>query len=159
MSRSRIPARSPARPMRRALPFVVAAVIAALGPACAGDTCTLLGCDDDTIITYPPGLVDGAYDLDVVGASTSYHARCLGPVPPGGTPNSPELSCDAEGFELMVGAATSDRTLRVTITDVDSETELAVDVEVAADAVDEFAPNGPDCAPVCIVRNGALMIR
>ncbi|MBX7083833.1 MAG: hypothetical protein K1X88_31780 [Nannocystaceae bacterium] len=124
--------------------------------SCQDDACTEIGCSDTTVITYPVGLVDGPYDLDLVAETGSWHARCLGAPPPEGPPNDEGLDCDRDGFELEVPPGTSARTLVVTIVDVDTQTTLLDAVAVAADAVGEDMPNGPGCEPTCFVRNGQV---
>lgn len=126
--------------------------------ACADDECTEIGCYDQSVVSLPPGLVEGPYDIEITGFATPLHARCLQPAAPEAAENSPEVECSQSTFEINVAPGTSVREIQVTITDVDTEDVLASNVVVALDAVDESTPNGPDCPPICFVRNGALVV-
>jgi hypothetical protein len=125
---------------------------------CVDDACTEIACEDSSVVSLPVGLVDGPYDLEVVAGDVTHRARCLQPASPEATENSPDLDCDASSFELGSPAGTSTREIVVTITDVDTQTVLAQGAPVMLDAVGEQTPNGPDCPPVCFVRNGALAV-
>jgi hypothetical protein len=138
--------------------LVAIAALAMPMSACAEDECTLIACFDQSIVSLPPGLVQGPYDIVVTGTPTQLSARCLQPAAPEAADNSPELECSATQFELNVSPGTSVREIQVTITDVDTQEVLAANVVVALDAVDEQMPNGPDCPPICFVRNGALVV-
>jgi hypothetical protein len=137
--------------------FLSLAIVSLL-VACADDECTLIGCYDQSIVSLPAGLVEGPYDILITGTPTPLQARCLQPASPEAAENSPEIECSTTTFELNVAPGTSVREIQVTITDVDTEEVLAADVVVALDAVDESTPNGPDCPPICFVRNGALVV-
>lgn len=142
-------------------PFAFSPVLLAvlLPSGCAiDDACTEIACSDRSVVSLPPGLVEGPYDLEVTGTDTMLHARCLQPAAPEAAENSPELDCDTATFEITSEAGTSVREIQVTIIDVDTETTLAAAVTVALDAVDEETPNGPDCPPICFIRNGALVV-
>lgn len=139
-------------------PLVVATTLFWLCGGCLDDACTEIACSDTSVVSLPPGLVDGPYDLEITGTGTTLRARCLQPAAPEAASNSPELDCDASTFEFTAPAGTSVREIQVTIVDVDTEATLAAAVTVALDAVAEDTPNGPDCPPICFVRNGALVV-
>lgn len=126
--------------------------------ACVDDACTEIACEDSSVVGLPVGLIDGPYDLEVVAGDVTYRARCLQPASPEAAESSPELDCDAATFELRSAAGTSTREIRVTITDVDTEMLLVEGASVMLDSVGEETPNGPDCPPICFVRNGALTV-
>jgi len=136
--------------------IVAAAMVLMCG--CAEETCTQIGCGDTSIVTFPRGLVEGPYDLEVTAMGTTWRARCLQPASAEAVENSIELECDANTFELTLPAGTSPREVQVTVVDVVSETVLIAAVTVALDAVSEDTPNGPDCPPICFIRNGAVVI-
>jgi hypothetical protein len=125
---------------------------------CVDDPCTELACSDSSVVSLPAGLLDGPYDLEITGTEPPLRARCLQPASPEAAENSPELECNASTFEITSPAGTSVREIQVTIVDVDTETTLAAAIPVALDAVGEDTPNGPDCPPLCFVRNGALVV-
>ena len=122
---------------------------------CADDECTLIGCDDTSVVSFPPGLVVGPYDLVIDAEVGQITARCLQPAAPEAADNPPELDCDREGFTITGGDFARMRELQVTVIDVANEETLA-SATVPADVVDEQSPNGPECPPTCFVRNGAL---
>ncbi len=137
---------------------VVATLGVLLFAGCVDDACSEITCGDRSVVTFPPGLIEGPYDLVITGPATTLQARCLQPAAPEAAENSPELKCDASSFEVTVEPGLSVRELGVTIIDVDSEVTLVAAVTVPVDAVDEETPNGPDCPPICFVRNGALIV-
>lgn len=133
--------------------------LAGLVPACAGETaCTELGCESEAIVTFPAGLVSGAYDLVLEGEGPTVAARCLDPSAPETAENPEGLECDAGGFQLH-GDLANQRELVVTVIPyVDGEPGEPVTDTVRLDAVEEITPNGPDCPPLCVVRNGQLRL-
>jgi hypothetical protein len=139
-------------------------LLAALGPlfvvpSCnAEGGCTELDCDHESVVTFPPGLVSGAYDLVISAGGRTLGARCLDPSAPETADNPTGLTCDAEGYELLGDALANERSVSVTIIDVDTEEVLADTVEVILNAVGEDQPNGPGCPPTCFVRNGRLTV-
>lgn len=138
--------------------WIAAVALVSVSWSCVDDSCTEIACSDTSVVSLPPGLVEGPYDLEVVAGDSTLRARCLQPASPEAAENSPELDCDASTFEITAEAGTSVREVRVTIIDVDTEETLAAAVTVALDAIGEEQPNGPDCPPVCFVRNGALTV-
>lgn len=136
---------------------VWAAVLVATG-ACASVECTEIGCSDHAVVSFPFDLIDGPYDLVVQTEHGTLMARCLEPGAPEAAENSPELSCDAMGYEVDSGLVASAREAVVTITDVDTGELLADGVAVTLNAVGEDQPNGPDCPPTCYERNGELRV-
>jgi hypothetical protein len=121
--------------------------------------CTEVDCNDEAVVTYPAGLVSGAYDLILASEGAMLGARCLDPTAPETMDNPSGVSCDAMGFELTGDEALANRrTVQVTIIDVMSGETLAEGVEVILNAVDEDQPNGPGCPPTCYIRNGRLLI-
>ncbi len=123
-----------------------------LTTSCVGDTaCTEVACEHEAVVTFPPGLVQGAYELRLDGSSQTAAARC---VDPGNAGDNPEgLTCDANGFSLVGHPLANDREITVTITPDDGDGVVA---SVRLEAVDEITPNGPDCPPICFVRNGQV---
>lgn len=133
--------------------------LAGLVPGCASESaCTELGCESEAIVTFPAGLVSGAYDLVLEGEGPTVTARCLDPSAPETAENPEGLECDASGFRLH-GELANARELVVTVIPyVDGEPGDAVSEPVRLDAIDEITPNGPDCPPLCVVRNGQLRL-
>lgn len=128
-------------------------------PACtAGLECTQVGCEHEAVATYPSGLVSGPYDLYLDGQTDMIVARCNDPSAPEAAENPEGLTCDSGGFMLVGHPLANERSVRLTIIDPMTEEVLVENVEVFLDAVDEIRPNGPDCPPVCYVRNGALIL-
>lgn len=144
--------------MIRVIHWAAAVTIVSVSWSCVDDSCTLIACNDVSVVSLPPGLVEGPYDLEVVVGESTLRARCLQPASPEAAENSPELDCDTTTFEITAEPGTSVREIQVTIIDVDTEETLAAAINVALDAVGEETPNGPDCPPVCFVRNGALTV-
>ena len=149
---------------RRARAFAVGSLVAvwalvlAGGGACATTDCTEIGCSDHAVVSFPFDLIDGPYDLVVQTELGTLMARCLQPGAPEAEQNSPELSCDAMGYEVDGGMVASAREAVVTITDVDTGEVLADGIAIDLNVVDEQQPNGPDCPPTCFVRNGELRV-
>ncbi len=123
--------------------------------ACADDTCTEIGCENSTEISFPAGLVDGPYDLTITAEVGMLTARCLDASAPEADANPPELKCDRQGFTITGGDFAQMRELGVVVVDVDTQ-EMLVASSVDANVVDELAPNGPDCPEICYVRNGGV---
>lgn len=132
-------------------------LIAALGPACGGETaCTQIGCESEAIVTFPPNLVMGPYDLVLEGETETATARCLDPSAPETADNPPGLTCDAQGFSLVGHPLANEREVVVTI--VVLETGETTSEAVRLEAVEEVTPNGPDCPPLCVIRNGQVRL-
>lgn len=133
--------------------------LAGLVPGCAGESaCTEIGCESEAIVTFPAGLVSGAYDLVLEGEGPAVTARCLDPSAPETAENPEGLECDTAGFRLR-GDLANQRELVVTVIPyVDGEPGEPVSEPVRLDAVEEITPNGPDCPPLCVVRNGQLRL-
>jgi hypothetical protein len=131
--------------------------LAALVPGCAGSSsaCTELGCTFEAIVTFPPNLVAGAYDLVLEGETETATARCLDPGAPETADNPEGLRCDAQGFSLDGHPLAIERELVVTVIPDEGE---EVSQAVRLDAIEEITPNGPDCPPLCVVRNGQLRL-
>lgn len=141
--------------------FAFAAVLASLVASlasCGGTECSLVGCMDQAIVSLPPDLIEGPYDLVVESEHGTLVSRCLQAAPPEGPENSPSLSCDATQFEIEESDVASSRELRVTITDVATGEVLAEAVDVTMEVAMEIQPNGPDCEPTCYERNGQLLV-
>jgi hypothetical protein len=141
--------------VRKLVPLALAC---ALPAACADVECTEIGCTDRAVVSFPPELIDGPFDLLIQSELGSVQARCLQAPPPEGPENSPGLACDQEGFELDESDVASAREVQVTITDVDTGEVLAEAILVHLDVVEEHRPNGPDCEPICFERNGQLLV-
>ncbi len=108
-------------------------------------------------MTFPPGLVAGAYDLLLTSDLGTLTARCGDPGAPEAVSNPPELTCDANGLQLDGHVLASARELNVTITQVSDDAVVADAVLVTLDVAEENTPNGPDCPPTCYIRNGQLL--
>ena len=142
--------------MSRIWPVVALVASATLG--CGDSTCTEAACEHQAVVTFPAGLLNGAYDLTLAPADGPLlSARCSDPGAPELADNAEGLTCNATGFEV-VGDAARSRSVLVTVTDTDSGDVLVGGIEVRLDAVDEIQPNGPDCPPTCFVRNGQLAV-
>lgn len=128
------------------------------GAACGTEECTAFECTDRAVVSFPPDLVDGAYDLVIESDLGAVMSRCLGAPDPDGPENSLGVTCDADGFQLDDTVVASAREIRVTITDVDTGDVLAEGVDLTLDVVAEEEPNGPGCTPVCYERNGQLLV-
>lgn len=127
-------------------------------PACGEEACTLVGCLDRSIITFPSGVIDGPYDLVVMGVAETLSARCLDPGAPEAMENPAGLECDASSFTLEDHPLASERSVRVTVVDVDTGDTLIENVEVTTVVAEEIHPNGEDCPPTCYVRNGQVLL-
>lgn len=143
----------------RSLVFVLALLVASPGAAtgCAAESCTELACNDESVVSFPPQLVDGAYDLVLVSDLGTLSARCSDPGAAEAADNPPELRCDGGGFELDGHILASARELTVTVTQVSDGSVVADAVLVTLGVAEENTPNGPDCPPTCYVRNGQLL--
>lgn len=133
--------------------------LAGLVPGCTSEpACTEIGCESEAIVTFPASLVSGAYDLVLEGEGPTVTARCLDPSAPETAENPEGLECDASGFRLH-GELANEREVVVTVIPyVDGEPGDAVSESVRLDAIEEITPNGPDCPPLCVVRNGQLRL-
>ncbi|MEM7159295.1 MAG: hypothetical protein AAF799_41035 [Myxococcota bacterium] len=141
--------------MRMPWPFL--ALLLALPGGCATDqSCTEIGCDHEAVVTFPPGLLSGAYTLMLRGDAETLTARCLDPGSEEAAENPAGLTCDSASFTLLGIDMANEREIIVTvIPDEGDEFSAAVRLE----AVDEITPNGPDCPPVCFVRNGQVRLQ
>ena len=128
-----------------------------LGGTSCSDTaasCTEVGCSNEAVVTYPGGLVAGPYNLTLRNGGQSETYACGDPQTAAELP--PEVDCNAGGFELTDSEFGARSTVTVTITDPDEDV-IAGPVEVVLQAVETLQPNGPDCEPTCVVRNGRLI--
>lgn len=131
-------------------------ILAVLGPGCAGSSaCTEIGCTSEAIVTFPPNLVTGAYDLVLEGEGETATARCLDPGAPETAENPEGLTCNAQGFSLVGHPLANQREVVVTVIPDEGE---EVSEAVRLEAIEEVTPNGPDCPPLCVIRNGQLRI-
>ncbi len=133
----------------------VCALVAALLPGCGdSESCTEIDCDDEAVVTYPTGLVEGAYELTLSNGGTTETFFCNDPER---TPeNPPGISCDQNGFTLD-GSDFAARS-SVTVTIVDENEDVVVErSEVTLQAIETLQPNGPGCDPTCVIRNGRLL--
>lgn len=136
-----------------------AAILAGLVHGCTSEpACTEIGCESEAIVTFPAGLVSGAYDLVLEGEGPAVSARCLDPSAPETAENPEGLECDASGFRLTGDLANEREVVVTVIPYVDGEPGEPVSESVRLDAVEELTPNGPDCPPLCVVRNGQLRL-
>lgn len=135
-------------------PLLAALLLPGLG--CAdGSACTEIGCEHEATVTFPAGLVTGAYTLVLEGERDTATARCLDPGNPETADNPVGLSCDGNGFVLEGLELANERELVVTVMPDDGD---PFSTTVRLEAVDELTPNGPDCPPVCFVRNGQVRL-
>ncbi len=133
--------------------FLVA--IAVLVPSCdSSSECTEIGCVSEATVTFPPNFVSGAYDLVLQSGTEMATARCLDPGAPETAENPEGLTCDAGGFRLEGHPLASAREVVVTVIAVGAEE--GVSEAVRLDAIEEVTPNGPDCPPLCVIRNGQV---
>lgn len=142
---------------RRLWLFTALGSMLAMVQCSADGECTELDCDNQAVVTFPAGLVSGAYDLIIASEGRMIGARCLDPSAPETGDNPPGLTCDANGYELIDDSLANSRSVMVTIIDVDSGDPLVEQSEVILNAVGEEQPNGPDCPPTCYIRNGRLL--
>lgn len=128
-----------------------------LATGCAGSgQCTEATCEHEAVVTYPAGLLSGPYDLTLSFAGLpELTSRCSDPGAPELADNPEGVTCDLAGFQLT-GEIAGQRTVSVQLLDVPSGEVIVAGSEVRLEAVGESRPNGPDCDPVCFVRNGSL---
>ena len=135
-------------------PLAALACLNLFVPSCVStDACTDVGCSNEAVVTFPTGLVSGPYNLTLRQGSDMETYACNDPQTAADLP--PEVECDGGGFELVDSPFGLRSAVTVTITDPD-ETLIAGPVEVLLQAVDTVQPNGPDCEPTCVIRNGRL---
>ncbi|MCA9707066.1 MAG: hypothetical protein KDK70_14525 [Myxococcales bacterium] len=129
---------------------------AALGSTGCSDTasCTEIGCESEAVVTFPAGVVTGPFDLVIEGSGMSVTLRCSDPGAPETADNPPGIRCDAQGFSIEGHPLADEREVAVAIIPTDGSEQIQGVVRM--DAVEEITPNGPDCPPVCVVRNGQL---
>jgi hypothetical protein len=128
------------------------------GCGAGNDPCTEIGCDHLAVVTFPAGFVDGPYDLVLRRDAQTSAARCADPSAPETADNPAGLTCDLLGFTLEGHSLDNARSVFVTVIRVADDETLVDDVEVRLDAVGEERPNGPDCDPICFIRNGQLAL-
>jgi hypothetical protein len=136
-------------------------ILGSLVPGCTSSSgCTEIGCESEAIVTFPAGLVSGAYDLVLEGEGETVTARCLDPGAPETAENPEGLTCTADRFELLGHPLANERELVVTLVPYDASGEMGEPVSetVRLDAIEEITPNGPNCPPICVVRNGQLRL-
>lgn len=141
--------------LRRCGALLLAIVL--LEPSCdSSSACTELDCVSEATVTFPPNLVSGAYDLVLEGQTETAAARCLDPAE---AANNPEgITCDATGFKLVGHPLANAREVVVTIIPDGADEADQVSEPVRLDAIEEVTPNGPDCPPLCVIRNGQLRL-
>jgi hypothetical protein len=120
--------------------------------------CTEIGCEHEAVVTLPPALVTGPYDLVLRSEGETASARCADPSAPETAENPEGLACDTSGFTLTGHSLANARSVFVTIVRIEDDETLVDDTEVRLDAVGMEQPNGPDCEPTCFVRNGQLVL-
>lgn len=143
-------------PMRTTWPLFALLLLALPAGCASSQSCTEIGCDHEAVVTYPAGLVSGAYSLVLRGDTEMLTARCLDPGSEEAAENPEGLSCDASGFTLLGIDMANEREVVVTIIPDEGD---EVSAEVRLEAIDEITPNGPDCPPVCFVRNGQVRLQ
>ncbi len=136
--------------------FLLPLALALGGCSTSPSSCTEIGCESEAVVTFPPSLISGGYDLVIEGDSAMATARCADPSAPETADNPVGLSCDSQGFTLQGHPLADEREVEVTIIPTDgSEATTGI---IRLDAVDEITPNGRDCPPICVVRNGQLTV-
>ena len=135
-------------------PYAALACLCLLVTSCA-DTgaCTEIDCTNEAVVTFPGGLVSGPYTLTLSNGSESESFACNDPDTFTDLP--PEVECNSGGFELFDSPFGLRSSVTVTITDAD-ENLLPGPTNVVLQAVETVQPNGPDCEPTCVIRNGRL---
>jgi len=137
-------------------PLLLPLVLWINGCSASPSSCTEIGCESEAVVTFPPALISGGYDLVIEGDDAMATARCADPSAPETADNPEGLRCDSVGFTLQGHPLADEREVQVTIIPTDgSDTTTGL---VRLDAVDEITPNGPDCPPICVVRNGQLTV-
>lgn len=125
----------------------------------AGSTCGTAECEPEAVVTFPAGLVAGAYDLVLEGEGETVTVRCLDPGAPETAENPAGIRCDAQGFTLEGHPLANERELVVTVIPLGGEEPSdPVSEAVRLEAIEEVTPNGPGCPPLCVVRNGQLRL-
>ena len=135
-------------------PLAALACLALFVPSCDGTSaCSEADCNNEAVVTFPAGLVSGPYNLTLSNGSDTETFACNDPQTAAELP--PEIDCNSSGFELTDSDFGLRSTVTITITDPDEEL-IAGPTEVVLQAVETLTPNGPDCDPTCIIRNGRL---
>ncbi len=135
--------------------FATMACLALFASSCDDSAaCTEVDCNNEAVVTYPAGLVSGPYNLTLSVGGDSETYACNDPQTAAELP--PEIDCDGAGFELTDSPFGLRSTVMVTITDAD-ENLIAGPTEVVLQAVETVQPNGPDCEPTCVIRNGRVL--
>ncbi len=135
--------------------FAALACLTVIASSCSDTaSCTEVDCNNEAVVTYPAGLVSGPYNLTLQTGGDMETYACNDPQTAADLP--PEVDCDGAGFELTDSPFGLRSTVTVTLTDPD-ENLIAGPLEVVLQAVETVQPNGPDCEPTCVIRNGRLM--
>ncbi|MCX4244635.1 hypothetical protein [Paraliomyxa miuraensis] len=134
-------------------------LLSTAGSGCASQAeCSQASCESEAVVTFPADLFDGGlsgpFDLVIEGDGTTAIARCNDPSAPETADNPEGLACNGQGFTLDGHPLANEREVVVTI--IRLETDEVVSESVRLDAIEEITPNGPDCPPLCVVRNGQL---
>ncbi len=136
-------------------PLLCLALLMTPGCAAGGLECTEVDCNNEAVVTYPSGLVSGPYSLTLSQGGEMETFACNDPETAADLP-AEVTRCDASGFELIDSRFGVRSTVTVTLADPDGNL-IAGPTEVVLSAVETLQPNGPDCEPTCIIRNGRFM--
>lgn len=138
--------------MVSAMASTMLSVMVALLPGCTSTTaCSQADCQSEAIVTFPPNLVSGAFDL-VIDGDESVTLRCLDPSAPETADNPDGITCNAQGFTIDGHPLANEREVLVIVIPTDGSEEQSALVRL--DAIETITPNGPDCPPTCVLRNG-----
>lgn len=122
---------------------------------CGGDNaCTLVGCDNEAVVTFPAGIVSGPYMLLLNNGSDQAEYGCVDPSIAAENPQG--VTCNETGFQLVGTPFAARSSVSVTLATVDGDV-IAGPIDVTLQAIETVQPNGPDCEPTCVIRNGRLM--
>src|SRR5690606_35705671 len=112
------------RAMRHLSFAASAAMSTVLGCGAGSGACTEIGCEHEAVVTFPPALVDGPYDLVLRGEAETATARCADPGAPETADNPAGLSCDLSGFTLTGHPLANVRAVFVTVVRVEDDETL-----------------------------------
>ena len=119
-------------------------------------SCTLGSCQSVASVAFLDGPLASAYELEVTVGDATYTLLCAPPAADLDATPTLRIECDQDGFRLH-GSESEVPTVFVVIRDPMSE-EPMIESEVALEHTDTWAANGPDCPPICEIREGAISL-
>jgi len=121
---------------------------------CGGQACTEVDCNSILSIDYG-AVIDEPYALTLDLGAETVDVVCLadGPNP---EPLPDWLECDAAGFTITGAKADTTTAIGVTAITLADEQAIVPNVLVQTTVMEILEPNGPNCDPKCVVRNGAV---